>query len=134
MKRVVASIFAFVISVPTLAFSQSVELPDYKKWEEISAMKLSVEIDGRDVNLGAEFYRTTDDVVLKRQTVSVIYDEQNRPWLAQYYEEFGERMQDGTVSVIESNVSLFENKNGKWVEVWRDANGFLRQNYKLRVK
>lgn len=134
MKKITALIFTFVISVPVLAFGQSMQLPDYTKWEEISTMKLSVVLNGKDVGLGLESYRTTDNIALRHQSVYIIYDEQDLPWLAQYQEDIGEKQQDETENLKESRVYWFENRNGKWVEVWRSIVGFLRQNYKLEIK
>lgn len=134
-NRTAALIFVFAISTPVLARSQDVQLPDYTKWEDISTQApLSAVLDGESVRLGFETYRTTDNVALRWQIVNVVYNRQDKPWFAVYGIELGEKQQDGTVQVKESRTYLFENRNGKWVEVWRDANEFLRQNYKLEFK
>ena len=142
-KTVISLIFAFAVLVPALAFSQTVQLPDYTKWTRPSEVeKWPVVLNGKDTDLAAETWQQTDTIALRRHIIRVVYDEQKNPWLAFYVYEIGQK-QGENVTTKETHYYLFENIKGKWElvrdfsgsnDVAKDANEFLRQNYKLEFR
>ncbi|MBI4158163.1 MAG: hypothetical protein HY505_00880 [Candidatus Yanofskybacteria bacterium] len=145
MKRITALIFAFVISAPVLAFGQDVQLPDYTKWKKDYSEKVSVSLNGKNVELLQERYedaittQQTDFNVLKQQVATVICNEQGNSWFALYVSIHYK----GEQQMSEAHVYLFENKNNKWVlikdfsdsqKTQKKLTEFFWKNYKLKAR
>ncbi|OGN00194.1 MAG: hypothetical protein A2817_03525 [Candidatus Yanofskybacteria bacterium RIFCSPHIGHO2_01_FULL_39_8b] len=139
----VSAVLFFIL--PFLAYGQiSSEpvMPDYTKWEKLDSRNYTAVLNGKDIELLEEFYQITDFVNLKRNSVNLIYNDANNPWLALHIEETGEKQSGGGIATKETHTYIFENKNGKWAFIEdlssmqniSEFNNFLKNKYNLEFK
>ena len=142
LTNILFALFTFFVFVSAPLFAQTTagnqQLPDYTQWEKVNSHTDVAIVDTKEVRILHEIYHNTDLENLKRNTVSLIYNESDNLWLALNQEETGERNPDGSVSTKEAHFYFFENVNGKRVFVRDTTNlseeefaSFLRERYKL---
>ena len=132
-----------IISLNLLSAQTDLILPDYTQWEKTASGNINAIVDGKTSILLAETYEKTDLALLWRYFLSVLYNEQDKPWLAFLTEETGEERPDGSVVTKESYYYLFENTNGQWKfvknfskrqNVDQEFVDLLKVRYKLEIK
>ncbi|MDP3792596.1 MAG: hypothetical protein Q8Q89_02600 [bacterium] len=136
-------IIGVIISLNLLSAQTDLILPDYTQWEKTASGNINAIVDGKTSILLAETYEKTDLALLRRYLLNVLYNEQDKPWLAFLTEETGEERPDGSVVTKESYYYLFENTNGQWKfvknfsksqNVDQEFADLLKARYKLEVK
>lgn len=132
--------FVFIIYAQGSSVSS---LPDYSNWTQIFAGNWSAAHNGQTVNLKTEAYEHQDLPNLTYQSTLLVYDEQNRLWLAFYViHKYADRGGNRT-ELVSAGFYLFENNSGKWLlakdfsqskALEKDTNDFLKSKYDLEFK
>lgn len=132
--RVIFSVVvALFILGSTFAMTQVPEMPDYSGWANMSYPMKAV-YNSKPVVLNNTDYARADNARMAEELVSVLHDENGRPWLAlyQYVQHTPDHQNE------KPQVNLFEMVNGQWVHVrdlsgltGQEFNNFLRDRYNL---
>jgi len=152
MKRtnsfVIASlVFVSLIAIPGVSYAQAPSavpaLPDYSDWQRSNQINAEVYLNGRQTTLRLEGYLHTDFENLMRYSLILTYNEQGNLWLADLWEEIGQRRLDKSIFTIEEHRYIFENIDGNWMFVHElstgddtnvEAANFIRERYNLEFR